>query len=187
MTALHEAAAIGDTQTCEYLLLSGESDPDGEDWDWGKRTPLHVAAAAGHVACVEKLLEHGADGEMRMAGGWTPAHCAAEKGSVEILQVLVDNGASVTKKDNTGDTPKKVARIYGHVDCVKLIERLENSNSREPETDDHGRSTNVDAMTRREMEVSPQQEEANLEKSAIYYNEEERQLKHNSRVTFLLT
>lgn len=75
------------------------------------------------MACVEKLLEHGADGEMRMAGGWTPAHCAAEKGSVEILQVLVDNGASVTKKDNTGDTPKKVARIYGHVDCVKLIER----------------------------------------------------------------
>lgn len=47
MTALHEAAAIGDTQTCEYLLLSGESDPDGEDWDWGKRTPLHVAAVAG--------------------------------------------------------------------------------------------------------------------------------------------
>ena len=52
MTALHEAAAIGDTQTCEYLLLSGESDPDGEDWDWGKRTPLHVAAAAGR----KKLL-----------------------------------------------------------------------------------------------------------------------------------
>ena len=47
MTALHEAAAVGDTQACEYLLLSGESDPDGEDWDWGKRTPLHVAAAAG--------------------------------------------------------------------------------------------------------------------------------------------
>lgn len=47
MTALHEAAAIGDTQACEYLLLSGESDPDGEDWDWGKRTPLHVAAAVG--------------------------------------------------------------------------------------------------------------------------------------------
>ena len=52
MTALHEAAAIGDTQACEYLLLSGESDPDGEDWDWGKRTPLHVAAAAGR----KKLL-----------------------------------------------------------------------------------------------------------------------------------
>ena len=77
----------------------------------------------GHVACVEKLLEHGADGEMRMSGGWTPAHCAAEKGSVAILQALVENGASVTKKDNTGDTPKRVAQIYGHKECVLFIER----------------------------------------------------------------
>lgn len=49
MTALHEAAAIGDAQACEYLLLGGETDPDGEDWDWGKRTALHVAAAAGRT------------------------------------------------------------------------------------------------------------------------------------------
>lgn len=54
MTALHEAAAIGDVQACEYLLLSGESDPDGEDWDWGKRTALHVAAAAGRIRVVTK-------------------------------------------------------------------------------------------------------------------------------------
>lgn len=77
----------------------------------------------GHVSCVEKLLEHGADGEMRMSGGWTPAHCAAEKGSVAILKALVENGMSITKKDNTGDTPKRVAQIYGHKECVKFIER----------------------------------------------------------------
>ena len=125
MTALHEAAAIGDAQALEYLLLSGEENPDGEDWDWGKRTPLHVAAGAGHVGCVEKLLEHGADGEMRMAGGWTPAHCAAECGSLEILQALVANGVSVTKNDNTGDTPKRVAMIYGHKHCMDFIERFD--------------------------------------------------------------
>nr|XP_058970954.1 ankyrin repeat domain-containing protein 66-like isoform X2 [Pocillopora verrucosa] len=128
MTDLHEAAAVGDAQVVEYLLLSGESDPDGEDWDWGKRTPLHVAAAAGHLGCVEKLLEHGADGEMRMAGGWTPAHCAAEHGSVAILQALAENGISVTKKDNTGDTPKRVAQIYGHKGCVKFFERNSRKN-----------------------------------------------------------
>lgn len=187
MTALHEAAATGDAQACEYILLSDESDPDGEDWDWGKRTPLHVAAAGGHVACVEKLLEHGADGEMRMAGGWTPAHCAAEKGNVEILQVLVDNGASVMKKDNTGDTPKRVAQIYGNVECVKFIERLENLKSREFDTADHSRSTNNKAMTRGEIGVSPKHQEGNLDMSPIYYSEEDRQHKHNSRVTFLLT
>ena len=47
MTALHEAAAIGDSESLGHLLRRGEENPDGEDWDWGKRTPLHVAAAAG--------------------------------------------------------------------------------------------------------------------------------------------
>lgn len=56
MTDLHEAAAVGDAQAVEYLLLSGESDPDGEDWDWGKRTPLHVAAAAGMVKIKEQNI-----------------------------------------------------------------------------------------------------------------------------------
>ena len=46
MTALHEAAAIGNCKTLVYLLRGGEENPDGEDWDWGKRTPLHVAASA---------------------------------------------------------------------------------------------------------------------------------------------
>ena len=68
--------------------------------------------------------------------------------------------------------------------------RLENPKSRQSETDDHSRSTNVDTVSRpetwREMEVSPQQEEGNLDTSAIYYSEEERQHQHNSRVTFLL-
>ena len=47
MTELHEAAALGHTSSLEYLLLAGDIDPDSEDWDWGKRTPLHVAASAG--------------------------------------------------------------------------------------------------------------------------------------------
>ena len=46
MMASHETAAIGDYKTLERLLRGGEENPDGEDWHWGKRTPLHVAAAA---------------------------------------------------------------------------------------------------------------------------------------------
>ena len=55
MTGLHEAAAIGDAQALEYLLLSGEENPDGEDWDWGKRTPLHVAAGAGRNSILKTI------------------------------------------------------------------------------------------------------------------------------------
>ena len=75
------------------------------------------------MICVNILLEHGADGEMHMAGGWTPAHCAAESGSLAILQALVQRGVSVTKKDFAEDAHKRVAEIYGHQDCLEFIER----------------------------------------------------------------
>lgn len=188
MTALHEAAANGDYQALEYLLISGAENPDGEDWDWGKRTPLHVAATAGHVTCVEKLLEYGADGEMHMAGGWTPAHCAAEKGCLAILQALVENGVSVTKKDHTGDTPKRVAQIYGHKDCIEFIESLEQNKSEIDARDQRKAnlpSITLDSAEKLLIDHRSHWEEAVAEESSVNYSEETEQ-SHNSRVTFLL-
>ena len=52
MTILHEAPAIGDSETLEHVLRGGEENPDGQDWDWGKRRALHVAAAAD----VQKII-----------------------------------------------------------------------------------------------------------------------------------
>jgi len=40
--ALHEAADTSDSKTLEHLVRGGEENLDGEDWDWGKRTPLHM-------------------------------------------------------------------------------------------------------------------------------------------------
>lgn len=48
MTELHEAAARGDSDKLESLLKAGDIDADSEDWDFGRRTPLHVAATAGN-------------------------------------------------------------------------------------------------------------------------------------------
>ena len=75
------------------------------------------------MICVKILLEHGADGEMCMAGEWTPAHCTTERETLAILQALVQRAVSVTKKDFAGDTPKRVAEIYGHQDCLEFIEK----------------------------------------------------------------
>ena len=76
------------------------------------------------MRCIKVLLEHCADGDMRMIGGWTPAHCAAEHGHLDVLQALIDGDVSVDKEDYTGTTPKRVAEMYGQLECVKLLERL---------------------------------------------------------------
>ena len=48
MTELHEAAAVGNHKELYNLLMTENMNPNSVDWDWGKRTPLHVAASAGN-------------------------------------------------------------------------------------------------------------------------------------------
>lgn len=124
---LHEAAANGEWQTLESMLMIQRIDVDHKDEDFGDRTALHWAASKGHAKCAKLLLEYGADASARMVGGWTPAHCAAETGRSNVLKVLIDQRSAVALPDNTGDTPKRVAEIYGHTACVELLESTEES------------------------------------------------------------
>lgn len=50
MTELHEAAANNDIKTLQCVLVGSDIDIDTEDWDWGKRTALHIAASNGRIA-----------------------------------------------------------------------------------------------------------------------------------------
>lgn len=81
MSELHEAASTGDLNSLEDYLNKG-LDPNEPDPEWGGRTPLHIAAAAGHKRCVNALLMAGASVNVTTESGWTPAHCACETGQV---------------------------------------------------------------------------------------------------------
>jgi ankyrin repeat protein len=50
MTELHEAAANDDVKTLHCVLVGSDIDIDAEDWDWGKRTALHIAASNGNFS-----------------------------------------------------------------------------------------------------------------------------------------
>jgi hypothetical protein len=51
-------------------------------------TPLHNAAANGHLDVVKLLLEKGADPAIRSNGGWTPLDIARALGHAEVVKVL---------------------------------------------------------------------------------------------------
>ena len=55
MTELHEAAANNDVKTLQHVLVGSDIDIDTEDWDWGKRTALHIAASNGEVNRKKRL------------------------------------------------------------------------------------------------------------------------------------
>ena len=99
--ALIKAAASGDVASVEKVLdehpeainvLGG----DNREFNEFKTTALHKAAAGGHLAIVELLLNRGADPDIRDEGdNATALHFAAELGSLPIVKLLIERGADV--------------------------------------------------------------------------------------------
>jgi len=100
---LHGAAMVGDLITVELLLKAGKR-PSEEDNE--RYTPLHWAAAKGHVQVAKRLIEFGAELEKR--GGkflLTPLHMAAGEGHLNTSLLLLDAGAQVNSRDRFRNTP----------------------------------------------------------------------------------
>ncbi|XP_075963915.1 ankyrin repeat domain-containing protein 66 [Anarhichas minor] len=125
MTELHQAAAAGDFDRVEEILMQNECNPNQRDIDWSYKTPLHWAAAQGHTETVRILIEHGARPCLRTEHGWTPAHSAAESGRLAVLRLLHSFHAPIDKEDCCGDKPARIAEIYGHHDCVLFLKKAE--------------------------------------------------------------
>ena len=58
-----------------------------------------------HPEKIQRLLELGADVNVRNYKGKTALHCAAKAGFVRVMEVLLENGADVNAADGTGETP----------------------------------------------------------------------------------
>lgn len=85
------------------------------------RTPLHSAAAAGHVKLVQYLLKEGADINATGRFGETPLHCAAAAGYTDIVRILVEEGAEIMCRKKDGQTPLHSAAASGHCAVVNLL------------------------------------------------------------------
>lgn len=76
-------------------------------------TPLHRAAACGHVAVVEALWPRGANLDAQDPAGRTPLHLAAAAGHAGVVGRLVIAGAQVQAVDRNGWTPAHLAAWNG--------------------------------------------------------------------------
>ena len=79
------------------------------------------AAAEGHGAVVEALIEGGADIRQRSNAGTTPFMFAVRKGDMRSVKALLAAGADVNEKRVDLATPLLVAIINGHEDLVDLL------------------------------------------------------------------
>lgn len=72
-------------------------------------TALHRHARRGKTACVQALLEAGADTELRNIHGMTPLHLAVARGNMECVRALLAAGADLNAPDRHGNTPLMTA------------------------------------------------------------------------------
>ena len=119
-TSIHAAARAGQVDEVKRWLALGLSPNNNWNMPSGN-TPLHEAAAYGHVGIVKLLLENGADVNRHNEGGVTPLHYAARHGHVNAMSMLLDHGADPDKKGTGCGTPMQWAGRGGQIRAIKVL------------------------------------------------------------------
>ena len=113
------------TVFCRSKVCQGEaamSDDVNTQSGGGGWTKLHRAALAGQYEEVRRLVERGADVNIKTKFGWTAVMLAAWGGHGDIVEYLHQAGAAdINIKAKGGYTAVMVAAYSGHGDIVQYL------------------------------------------------------------------
>ncbi|GAB2230294.1 hypothetical protein Drorol1_Dr00014555 [Drosera rotundifolia] len=116
---LHTLARNGDVVGVEIMVSSNPLRVNSRDKH--SRTPLHLAAWAGHADVVNCLCKHKADVGAAAMDDMGAIHFAAQKGHLEVVRTLVAHGVSVKATNRKGMTALHYAAQGSYVDLAKYL------------------------------------------------------------------
>lgn len=98
-------------------------------------SPLHQASRMGKTDFLSKLIEYGADLNIKNEEfKQTPLHIAAALGYGDIVTLLVENGCDISIEDINGKTPTDLAIEHGNIEIAKIL--MENDSIADMKLDD---------------------------------------------------
>jgi hypothetical protein len=102
----------------DYLLgLKADVNSPGTDGS----TPLMAATNYGHPEAIERLVDNGANVDLKNKYGRTALIVACGAGKVDCIRILADRKADLNLTDPRGETALTIAGDTGDVDIVELL------------------------------------------------------------------
>ena len=115
---LHLAIVLGQLDIAELLLKKGAS-PNRREED--KSTAIVVCLENEYFDLAEKLVEAGAEIDIRSGHGWTPLMWASVKGRRKAVDFLLENNANIHACNDDGWNSVTGAYFKKQTDIVELL------------------------------------------------------------------
>ena len=108
-------------KTASTIVSSGCLKVD--ELDLYERTPLHPAAAGGHLETVRLLLQLGADADRVDGSSESPLHLASSRNHYAVVQAIIEGGANVNLLNEEGQSPLHIGK-ENFIRCTSVREIL---------------------------------------------------------------
>lgn len=115
---LLSSCRTGDMKKCRELISNG-ANYNCSDYD--QRTPLHIAAAEGHLELVEEMLKSGASVHAKDRNNQTPLFDAIQGRHYDVIRLLVTTGALLSIPDARLATMLCRHAVMNDVDSIKAF------------------------------------------------------------------
>ncbi|MEZ5448106.1 MAG: ankyrin repeat domain-containing protein [Thiolinea sp.] len=104
--SLFYAAQAGQYENVKRLIERGAN---VNYYNQSRETPMHAAAAKGHVNIMQLLRSRGANPHVRTVGNWLPLHHAVRFGHVPAARYLIQQGQSPFARTRDGKNAFDIA------------------------------------------------------------------------------
>ena len=110
----------GTIEDIKYLLKFGAC-IDTKDNYSKDETPIIIAIKRDSMECVNLLLSHGCDVNIKCGDGYTALMYAVFNNNIECVNALIAVGCDIDAKSDVGYTALMYATTYDYIECVNAL------------------------------------------------------------------